>query len=102
MAINLVKGQNAGIQLQKFHVGLGWDVNEGASQYDFDLDVSAFMVGKNKKLLNDNYLVFYNSEDPYRVDPNNLTTPQHPDGTKYPAYTDDEGKLERGNSPYFS
>ncbi|MCR5645234.1 MAG: TerD family protein [Bacteroidales bacterium] len=70
MAINLVKGENAKLNMDVFHVGLGWDVNEGASPYDFDLDVSAFMLGKNKKIINDNYLVFYNSE--LRVRPNNL------------------------------
>lgn len=92
MAIQLVKGENTKLVIQKFHIGLGWDVNEGASAYDFDLDVSAFMINKNKKLVNDNYLVFYNSEDPYRVDPANLTVPQHPDSIKYPAYTDEDGE----------
>ena len=62
MAINLVKGENAKLNMELFHVGLGWDVNEGASQYDFDLDVSAFMLGSGKKLISDDYLVFYNSE----------------------------------------
>ena len=55
-----------------FHVGLGWDVNEGASQYEFDLDVAAFMIGSNKKTLGDDYLVFYNSDK--RVKPNDLKT----------------------------
>lgn len=44
--INLVKGQNHVLNMNIFHVGLGWDVNEDASSYDFDLDVSAFMVDK--------------------------------------------------------
>ena len=68
--INLVKGQNAKLNMNIFHVGLGWDVNEGASQYDFDLDVAAFLIGDNKKILGDDYLVFYNSEK--RVKPENL------------------------------
>lgn len=94
MAIELVKGQNAklGQDMNIFHVGLGWDVNKGASAYPFDLDVSAFMVGTDKKLINDHYLVFYNSEDPYRVAPEKLTEPQHPDSSKYPAYTDEGGE----------
>ena len=71
MAINLVKGENRVLDMNKFHVGLGWDVNEGASPYPFDLDVAAFMIGANKKILTDNYLVFYNSE--MRVKPNNLS-----------------------------
>lgn len=71
MAINLVKGENRVLDMNRFHVGLGWDVNEDASQFDFDLDVAAFMVGSNKKILTDDYLVFYNSEK--RVKPNDLS-----------------------------
>lgn len=56
--------------MNSFYVGLGWDVNEGASQYDFDLDVEAFMIGFNKKTIGDDYLVFYNSQK--RVKPENL------------------------------
>lgn len=98
--IRLEKGQNTKLNLNVFHVGLGWDVNEGMSQYDFDLDVSAFMIGKNKKVINDNYLVFYNSEDPYRVDPKNLATAQHPDTSKYPGYTDEDGKYHSPNDEW--
>lgn len=58
MPINLVKGQNHVLNMNIFHVGLGWDVNEGASPYPFDLDVSAFMIGANKKILNDDFLVY--------------------------------------------
>lgn len=69
MAVNLVKGENKVLKdMDIFHVGLGWDVNEGASQYDFDLDVAAFMIGSNKKTLADDYLVFYNSEKRLKVD----------------------------------
>ena len=58
MAVNLVKGQNTVLDMNVFHVGLGWDVNEGVSQFDFDLDVAAFLIGSNKKTLGDDYLVF--------------------------------------------
>lgn len=68
MAVNLVKGENRKLDLNKFHVGLGWDVNEDASQFDFDLDVAAFMIGANKKTIADDYLVFYNSEKRLKVD----------------------------------
>ncbi len=71
MAVNLVKGENKVLKdMDIFHVGLGWDVNEGASQDPFDLDVAAFMIGSNKKTLADDYLVFYNSSK--RVLPSNL------------------------------
>ena len=58
MAITLEKGQRIGIVLSKVSVGLGWDPNEGT---DFDLDASAFMLGSNKKIPNDNYFIFYNN-----------------------------------------
>ncbi len=61
MAINLEKGQRVSISLSKVGVGLGWDANESGG-YDFDLDASAFMLGKNKKLLGDEYFVFYNNQ----------------------------------------
>lgn len=72
MAINLTKGENRKLELNKFKVGLGWDVNEDASQCGFDLDVAAFLIGANKKTISDDYLVFYNSEK--RVRPNDLST----------------------------
>lgn len=69
MGLNLVKGQNEKLNnLNLFHIGLGWDVREDTSSYDFDLDVSAFMVGANKKVLGDDYVVFYNSDNRLKVD----------------------------------
>lgn len=41
-------------------VGLGWDPNEGTG-YDFDLDASAFMLGKSGRIPTDEYFVFYNN-----------------------------------------
>jgi len=46
--------------LPKFTVGLGWDANS-ASGADFDLDASVFILGENKKILADEYFVFYNN-----------------------------------------
>lgn len=72
MAIRLEKGQNSQLNLDIFHVGLGWDVREdNSSNEDFDLDVSAFILTSNKKVPSDDYLVFYNSEN--RVRPSNLS-----------------------------
>lgn len=67
MPVNLVKGQNHVLNMNVFHVGLGWDVNVDASSEDFDLDVSAFMLNANKKTPADDYLVFYNSEKRLKV-----------------------------------
>ena len=60
MAINLQKGQRIDIGLSKIGVGLGWDPNTTGGS-DFDLDASAFMIGTNKKIPSDEYLVFYNN-----------------------------------------
>lgn len=68
MAIRIQKGGSTEIQLEKFSVGLGWQVREDASaKDDFDLDVSAFMVDASGKIPTDDYLVFYNSEKRLRV-----------------------------------
>jgi tellurium resistance protein TerD len=61
MAINLEKGQRVNVNLPKFIVGLGWDANASASSQDFDLDASVFILGENKKVLTDEYFVFYNN-----------------------------------------
>lgn len=60
--INLQKGQRIEIGLSKVGVGLGWDPNESTG-FDFDLDASAFMLGSNKKLPQDEYFVFYNNQN---------------------------------------
>lgn len=91
MGINLVKGQNSVLNLLKFCVGLGWEPNESLSNDEFDLDVSAFMLGSNKKLLSDEYLVFYNS-DPLRVLPTCLTKTEPLNESKYPPFTDEDGQ----------
>lgn len=64
MSINLTKG--AKVDLTKtnpgvtaFLIGLGWNPN--ATSGDFDLDVSAFVLGDNGKLLSEKHLVFYNN-----------------------------------------
>lgn len=71
MARKITKGERLPIGMTDFHVGLGWDVNEGASPYPFDLDVSAFLITDGGKCPGDDYWVSYSSE--IRVLPNNLT-----------------------------
>ncbi|MDR0982446.1 MAG: TerD family protein [Culturomica sp.] len=61
MAINLEKGQRVDVKLPKFIIGLGWDANASSTGQDFDLDASAFVLGENKKLVGDEYFVFYNN-----------------------------------------
>jgi tellurium resistance protein TerD len=61
MAINLQKGQREVINAPKFTIGLGWDTNVSATGAAFDLDASVFILGDNKKILGDEYFVFYNN-----------------------------------------
>ena len=60
--INLEKGQRINMEkgLTLVGVGLGWDPNVG-SGFDFDLDASAFMLGSNSRIPQDEYFVFYNN-----------------------------------------
>lgn len=62
--VSLTKGQKVSLtknnpNLDKIHVGLGWDTNS-FSGHDFDLDASVFMVGENEKVPNSSYFIFYN------------------------------------------
>lgn len=77
MAIRIEKGGSTEVRLDKFSVGLGWQVREDASsKYPFDLDVSAFMLDASGKIPTDDYLVFYNTEKRLRVDKDgNLISP---------------------------
>jgi tellurium resistance protein TerD len=62
MGINLVKGGNASVgSLQKFNVGIGWDINESDSGSGFDLDASAFLLKSDGKVISNEHFVFYNN-----------------------------------------
>ncbi len=63
MSINLSKGGKFNLTkkepgLKKVMIGLGWEFKEGNH---LDLDASAFLLGSNKKLVADEYFVFYNN-----------------------------------------
>ena len=64
MAVNLSKGQKVDLTktnpgLSKLLVGLGWDVNKYDGGFDFDLDVSVFLLDANGKVTSDADFVFY-------------------------------------------
>jgi tellurium resistance protein TerD len=59
MAINLQKGQRVNVGLSKVAVGLGWQPAKAGQEAD--LDASVFMIGKNGKLPEDEFFVFYNN-----------------------------------------
>ena len=63
MSIKLTKGNALNLtkkepNLEKIMIGLGWEMK---SSNVLDLDVSMFMIGKNGKLISDEYLIFYNN-----------------------------------------
>jgi tellurium resistance protein TerD len=64
MAVNLSKGQRATIDssIKMALVTLGWDTNRYDGGYEFDLDASAFILGKNGKVKTENDFVFYNNQ----------------------------------------
>ncbi len=64
MAMQLSKGERFNISqeapdLKKMAIALGWQVREAGQSYD--IDVSAFMLGSDGKLPNDQYFIFYNN-----------------------------------------
>ncbi|MCI5056838.1 MAG: TerD family protein [Flavobacteriales bacterium] len=61
MAINLEKGQRISLGLSNVTLGLGWDPNQSTGN-DFDLDASAFCLGDNGKIPQDEYFIFYNNK----------------------------------------
>ncbi|MGJ8641795.1 MAG: TerD family protein [Luteolibacter sp.] len=93
MAIQLQKGQRVDIAAPKFSVGLGWDPGKN-SAHPYDLDVSAFMVGENGKIPNENFLVFYNSSLKTTVD--GEERPVSEDGAVVGSVDDQEGDESDG------
>ncbi len=61
MGVNLSKGQRVSLDkgMKMGLVGLGWDTNMYDGGYDFDLDASAFLLGANGKVRNDEDFIFY-------------------------------------------
>lgn len=62
---NLRKGERVSLtkdnpNLDKIHVGLGWDVNQYGTG-DYDLDASVFMLGANDKIQDIRHFVFFNN-----------------------------------------
>jgi len=57
---SLGKGQGINVEQFNITVGLGWKSNP-ENGYAYDLDASAFMLGKNDKTPEDSFLVYYNN-----------------------------------------
>lgn len=55
--VELTKGTG----LQRINVALGWDTNRYDNGYDFDLDVSVFMVNDKDQTRDEGDFIFYNN-----------------------------------------
>jgi tellurium resistance protein TerD len=108
MALNLKKGSSFNLakeapKLKIAGIGLGWNPNEEDGGPDFDLDVSAFLLGDNGKVPADEYVVFYGSElkmdtpdgpRPYSGDGSVLGAVDAIDGTESDGEDDEDMKIE--------
>lgn len=59
------QGNGIDVDAKKITIGLGWDQNNSGYSDEFDLDVSAFMLNKNKLMPRDDYFVYYNNLKSY-------------------------------------
>ena len=107
MALNLSKGGRFNLakeapKLKVAGIGLGWNPNEEENGPDFDLDVSAFLIGENGKIPADEYAVFYGSElkmetpdgpRPYSGDGSVIGAVDAIDGTESDGDDDEDMKI---------
>jgi tellurium resistance protein TerD len=100
MGFNLSKGERfsltkAAPTLTKVQIGLGWDPNEQPNGPDFDLDVSAFMIGSRLKIPTDGYFVFYGAVN-QAVDEQGNIRPVSEDGALMGSVDDRSGNESDG------
>ena len=77
----------------RYIVGVGWDISDYEGYYDFDLDVSAFIVDKNGKVIRDDDFIFYNNLKHYSCGVEHLG-----DVTRYVGH-DEEIKIDLARIP---
>lgn len=76
--------------LVNVRIGLGWQANEDPNGPNFDLDVSAFMIGNGFKIPDDGFFVFYGSDNKGTDNDGNLR-PLSQDGALFGAVDEREG-----------
>jgi tellurium resistance protein TerD len=76
--------------LVNVRIGLGWQSNEDPNGPNFDLDVSAFMIGSGFKIPDDGFFVFYGS-DGKGADKEGNVRPLSQDGALFGAVDVREG-----------
>jgi tellurium resistance protein TerD len=100
--MELKKGNRINIDASKFKVGLGWDPSTKPGM-EFDLDVSAFILESDGKVISEKCIVYYNSED--RIHPNDLDRGifrlEHYDSSKHHDRENDYRVKTRPVSPNY-
>lgn len=76
--------------LVNVRIGLGWQANEDPNGPNFDLDVSAFMIGSDFKIPDEGFFVFYGSENKGKDSEGNIR-PLSQDGAMLGAVDEREG-----------
>lgn len=65
MEARIVRDQSRVIELEKFIIGLNYGCRDSIKgrpcDCDYEIDLAAFMIGSNKKMLSNESLVFYNN-----------------------------------------
>jgi tellurium resistance protein TerD len=98
---NLSKGERFNLSkfeggiLKNVRIELGWKVNEAPEGPIFDLDVSAFMIGSDFKIVDDSCFVFYKS-DYIEKAPDGKMRPYSLDKALYGA-VDNQGTEDESN-----
>lgn len=81
---NLSKNDGGAGALTNMRICMGWEPNEDPNGPNFDLDVSAFMIGADYKIPDDGFFVFYGSDNT-GIDPEGNTRPLSQDGAMFGA-----------------
>ena len=89
MSISLAKGQKIDLTkgnegLKNVMFGLGWSTNKYDGEEAFDLDVSAFLLGTNGKVTNEQDFIFYNQPSHSKfLQPHAEKKPEHLHSPKF-------------------
>jgi tellurium resistance protein TerD len=84
---NLSKSEGG---LTNVRIGLGWQANEDPNGPNFDLDVSAFMIGNDFKIPDEGFFVFYGTDNKGK-DAEGNERPLSQDGALFGAVDEKEG-----------
>ncbi|MDR1847648.1 MAG: TerD family protein [Bacteroidales bacterium] len=88
---DLTKSQGGLLQAR---IGLGWQENENPDGPQFDLDVSAFMIGSDFKIPDDGFFVFYGCKKQGKWKTEKSLRPLSQDEALYGAVDEKEGSEE--------